>query len=108
MKAATYTALVIIMKRLILTLALLICATTLCHAEALDDLKTIAASDGFTYKGIERMSAAYYRFDNGSQEVWIPASIKDDWIQMHLAWTAGSMSAFATWSITRAAAATGK
>jgi hypothetical protein len=95
--------------KLTLTLTLLLFyATTLCHADVLDNLKMIATSDGYTYKGIEHMSAAYYRFANGPQEVWIPVSIKDDWIQMHLAWTAGSMSAFATWSITKAAAATGK
>jgi hypothetical protein len=89
------------MKKLILTLALLFYTTTLCPADVLEDLKMIAASDGFTYKGIEHMSAAYYRFVNGPREVWIPVSIKDDWGEMHLAWTAGSVSAFWTWSMTR-------
>jgi hypothetical protein len=84
------------MKKLIPTLALLFYATTLCHADALENLKTIAASDGFTYKGIEHISAAYYRFVNGPREVWIPVSINDDWGEMHLAWTVGSISAFWT------------
>jgi hypothetical protein len=52
-------------------LALLFYVTTLCHADVLEYLKMAAASGGFTYKGIEHMSAAYYRFSNGPREVWI-------------------------------------
>jgi hypothetical protein len=83
-------------------LALLFYVTTLCHADALENLKIAAASDGFTYKGIEHMSAAYYRFANGPREVWIPVRIKDDVSEISLVWTAAEMSASWTWSMTKA------
>jgi len=100
----------LIMKKLILTLAVLFCATTLCRADALDDLKTEAASGGFSYKGIDHISAGsfYYRFANGTREVWIPVSIKYDLGEITLAWATGQASAFWTWTQTTAAAATGK
>ena len=80
--------------------ALLFYVTTLCHADVLENLKMIATSSGFTYKGIERMSASgsrYYRFANGSREVWIPVTIKDDVSEISLVWTAAEISA--TWTM---------
>lgn len=92
-------------------LALLFYAITLCHADVLEDLKMVAGSDGFTYKGIEHISAAgaaYYRFSNGPREVWIPVYIKDDVSEISFAWTVGLTSAFWTYMNTKAAGVTNK
>jgi hypothetical protein len=93
------------MKRIV-TLALLFYAATLCHADVPETLKMVAAHDGFTYDGIRHIqagTAGYYCFVNGPREIWIPVSIKDDWSEIDLAWTVGVMSAYGTWTGTKAA-----
>jgi hypothetical protein len=87
------------MKKLILTA--LIGLTVSSSGGVLDDLKEMAAGEGFAYKGIDHISAGsyFYRFvnyTNGPIEVWIPVNIKDDWDEKILAWRVGVASASMT------------